>query len=78
MEKTHRELRTILQAIRQLVENKWREVEREDLKWQAVSSFVFLRFFVPAILNPHLFQITAGELSSVCLNERSTHQENLR
>lgn len=33
---------------------------QKDLKWQAVSSFVFLRFFVPAILNPHLFGLVDG------------------
>jgi hypothetical protein len=31
-----------------------------NLKWQAVSAFVFLRFFVPAILHPHLFGLTEG------------------
>lgn len=30
------------------------------LPWQAISSFVFLRFIVPAILNPHLFGICPG------------------
>ena len=30
------------------------------LPWQAISSFVFLRFIVPAILNPHLFGIWPG------------------
>ncbi|KAG8822095.1 hypothetical protein FRC17_009654 [Serendipita sp. 399] len=32
----------------------------EMLPWQAISSFVFLRFLVPAILNPHLFGICPG------------------
>ncbi|KAG8899531.1 hypothetical protein FRB99_006584 [Tulasnella sp. 403] len=31
-----------------------------DLKWQAVSAFVFLRFFVPAILHPHLSGLVSG------------------
>lgn len=30
------------------------------LPWQAISSFVFLRFIVPAILHPHLFGICQG------------------
>lgn len=32
----------------------------EMLPWQAISSFIFLRFLVPAILNPHLFGICPG------------------
>lgn len=32
----------------------------KDLKWQAISAFVFLRFFVPAILNPHMFGLVDG------------------
>lgn len=33
---------------------------QSDLKWQALSAFVFLRFFVPAILHPHLFGLVEG------------------
>lgn len=29
-----------------------------DVRYTAVSSFIFLRFFAPAILSPNLFQLT--------------------
>ena len=31
------------------------------LSWQTVSSFLFLRYLCPAILNPHLYEIWPGE-----------------
>ncbi|KAG8961300.1 hypothetical protein FRC03_005558 [Tulasnella sp. 419] len=34
--------------------------DHKDLKWQSISAFIFLRFFVPAILNPHLFGLVDG------------------
>ena len=33
---------------------------RRDLRFQSVAAFAFLRFLVPAILNPHLFGLTEG------------------
>lgn len=33
---------------------------QNDLPWQAVSAFIFLRFIVPAILHPHLFALVPG------------------
>lgn len=29
----------------------------QDVRYTAVSSFIFLRFFAPAILSPNLFQL---------------------
>ncbi|XP_063673788.1 rasGAP-activating-like protein 1 isoform X2 [Bolinopsis microptera] len=34
--------------------------ENPDLQYMAVSSFVFLRFFVPAIMNPKLFYLNSN------------------
>ncbi|KAG9007982.1 hypothetical protein FRB93_007001 [Tulasnella sp. JGI-2019a] len=33
---------------------------QKDLKWQAISAFVFLRFFSPAIITPHLHGLLDG------------------
>ena len=60
------ELRMLFGTIRKLVEQQYRN-NRVDhlnnkLRWQSVSAFCFLRFIVPAILNPHLFGLCSGML----------------
>ncbi|TCD71534.1 hypothetical protein EIP91_008915 [Steccherinum ochraceum] len=59
------ELRTVFAHVRHLVETRYvttdeQKQESKDLPWQSVSSFLFLRFMVPAILHPHLFEIWPG------------------
>jgi hypothetical protein len=61
------ELRMLFKTIRKLVEQRYRN-DRADhlnnkLRWQSVSAFCFLRFIVPAILNPHLFGLCSGTSS---------------
>ena len=58
-----REMRRLFSHIRHLIEERYStaESQNKDLPWQGVSSFLFLRFFVPAILHPHLFGIWPGE-----------------
>ncbi|CAD5120476.1 DgyrCDS9043 [Dimorphilus gyrociliatus] len=47
----------VLSDLRDLAVNKFSNNNLEDLQNQIVSSFVFLRFFAPAIVNPKLFEI---------------------
>ncbi|KDQ07706.1 hypothetical protein BOTBODRAFT_59835 [Botryobasidium botryosum FD-172 SS1] len=54
------ELRQLFFNIRYLVEKKYTGKENAKLRWQSVSAFCFLRFIVPAILYPHLFNICPG------------------
>ncbi|KAJ3535468.1 hypothetical protein NM688_g6971 [Phlebia brevispora] len=56
------DMRKLFSHIRQLIESRYEKGEgrNADLPWQGVSSFLFLRFFVPAILHPHLFGIWPG------------------
>lgn len=59
------ELRRLFGHIRMMVERKFGGGMGDPgtfgmLPRQAISSFVFLRFIVPAILNPHLFGICPG------------------
>ena len=63
------EMRRLFEHIRKLVEKRCRAMgtlgddgSQNDLPWQAVSAFVFLRFIVPAILHPHLFALVPGKL----------------
>ncbi|XP_006901047.1 PREDICTED: rasGAP-activating-like protein 1 [Elephantulus edwardii] len=47
-------------AFRQLyrrVEERFPQAEHEDVKYLAISGFLFLRFFAPAILTPKLFDL---------------------
>lgn len=54
-------MRKVFGHIRQLIERRYgAEAGQKDLPYQGVSSFLFLRFFVPAILHPHLFGIWPG------------------
>ncbi|KAK4056654.1 hypothetical protein OIO90_002206 [Microbotryomycetes sp. JL221] len=50
------DLRRIFAHIQDVVVSKY-GVEQKNIKWTSVGAFVFLRFFVPAILNPRLFGI---------------------
>ena len=64
VDKLSSELRMLFETIRKLVEQRYRK-DRADhlnnkLRWQSVSAFCFLRFIVPAILNPHLFGLCSG------------------
>jgi len=60
------ELRKLFGHIRLMVERKFGGGGGMEpggfgmLPRQAISSFVFLRFIVPAILNPHLFGLCPG------------------
>lgn len=47
--------RVVFADIRAQVEAKWPDHER--IKYTSIAGFLFLRFFVPAILNPKLFDI---------------------
>ena len=55
-------MRGIFTHIRSLIVARY-EASKDnhpDLPWQGVSAFLFLRFFVPAILHPHLFGFWPG------------------
>jgi len=59
------EMRRLFAHIRQLVEKRYSVKDMphdkgRELPWQSVSAFCFLRFFVPAILHPHLFGLCPG------------------
>jgi len=58
------EMRRLFCTIRELIEQRFvgssSPQEKRDLRWQGVSAFCFLRFIVPGILHPHLFQLYPG------------------
>ncbi|KAL5258230.1 hypothetical protein ACHWQZ_G013006 [Mnemiopsis leidyi] len=51
-------IRKVCSMIFDLVQNTF--PEKPELQYMAVSSFVFLRFFVPAIMNPKLFYLNSN------------------
>lgn len=57
------ELRLIFRHIRACAEDRFGDFLR-TVKYSSVSGFLFLRFFVPAVLNPKLFGLLKGMLWS--------------
>ncbi len=54
------ELRLIFRHIRACAEDRYGDFLR-TVKYSSVSGFLFLRFFVPAVLNPKLFGLLPGK-----------------
>ncbi|XP_068845894.1 rasGAP-activating-like protein 1 isoform X2 [Capricornis sumatraensis] len=50
-------MRLAFKQLRQRVEERFSQAEHEDVKYLAISGFLFLRFFAPAILTPKLFDL---------------------
>ena len=56
-EKCPNDIRQIFGHIQHVVAAKYDGDEQKNTRWTSVSAFVFLRFFVPAVLNPKLFAL---------------------
>lgn len=50
-------VRLAFKRLRQRVEERFPQAEHKDVKYLAISGFLFLRFFAPAILTPKLFDL---------------------
>ncbi|XP_059844073.1 rasGAP-activating-like protein 1 [Hypanus sabinus] len=50
-------MRVVFKQLHKRVEEQFPEAENEDVKYLAISGFLFLRFFAPAILTPKLFSL---------------------
>uniref|UniRef100_A0A8C4YDM3 RAS protein activator like 1 n=1 Tax=Gopherus evgoodei TaxID=1825980 RepID=A0A8C4YDM3_9SAUR len=50
-------MRVAFKQLHKRVEEQFPEAEHEDVKYIAISGFLFLRFFAPAILTPKLFNL---------------------
>uniref|UniRef100_A0A8C3X172 RAS protein activator like 1 n=1 Tax=Catagonus wagneri TaxID=51154 RepID=A0A8C3X172_9CETA len=50
-------MRLAFKQLHQRVEERFPQAEHEDAKYLAISGFLFLRFFAPAILTPKLFDL---------------------
>uniref|UniRef100_A0A8D1YNV1 RasGAP-activating-like protein 1 n=1 Tax=Sus scrofa TaxID=9823 RepID=A0A8D1YNV1_PIG len=50
-------MRLAFKQLHQRVEERFPQAEHEDVKYLAISGFLFLRFFAPAILTPKLFDL---------------------
>ncbi|XP_058387447.1 rasGAP-activating-like protein 1 [Diceros bicornis minor] len=50
-------MRLAFKELRRRVEQRFPQAEHEDVKYLAISGFLFLRFFAPAILTPKLFDL---------------------
>ena len=48
---------SVFNGISRAVAHKWPEPEHENVRFIAVSGFLFLRFFVPAIISPKSFDL---------------------
>ncbi|QRW05079.1 Ras GTPase-activating-like protein ngap [Ceratobasidium sp. AG-Ba] len=55
------ELRQLFYQIRTQVDQRWgNSPDHADLKYQAISAFLFLRFFIPALLRPDQNSLAIG------------------
>ncbi|GAA5962361.1 hypothetical protein JCM3765_002955 [Sporobolomyces pararoseus] len=60
-ERCPQDLRQIFGHIQRIVVEKYGVGEdQKNTRWTSVSAFIFLRFFVPAVLNPRLFFIVSN------------------
>ncbi|XP_059264456.1 rasGAP-activating-like protein 1 isoform X2 [Mustela nigripes] len=50
-------MRLAFKQLHQCVKERFPQAEHEDVKYLAISGFLFLRFFAPAILTPKLFDL---------------------
>ncbi|XP_029389486.1 rasGAP-activating-like protein 1 isoform X2 [Mus pahari] len=50
-------LRLAFKQLQRCVERRFPGIEHQDVKYLAISGFLFLRFFAPAILTPKLFDL---------------------
>ncbi|XP_047418031.1 rasGAP-activating-like protein 1 isoform X1 [Sciurus carolinensis] len=50
-------MRRAFKQLRLCVEERFPQAEHQDVKYLAISGFLFLRFFAPAILTPKLFDL---------------------
>ncbi|XP_038675861.1 rasGAP-activating-like protein 1 [Scyliorhinus canicula] len=50
-------MRVAFKQLHKRVEEQFSEADNEDVKYLAISGFLFLRFFAPAILTPKLFSL---------------------
>uniref|UniRef100_UPI00398F01DA rasGAP-activating-like protein 1 n=1 Tax=Pristiophorus japonicus TaxID=55135 RepID=UPI00398F01DA len=50
-------MRVAFKQLHKRVEEQFPETDNEDVKYLAISGFLFLRFFAPAILTPKLFSL---------------------
>ncbi|KZT44371.1 Rho GTPase activation protein [Sistotremastrum suecicum HHB10207 ss-3] len=54
------ELRELFSFVRKIVDQKF-SLEQSNARWQCVSAFAFLRYIVPAIISPDLFNLCHGQ-----------------
>ncbi|KAI0033182.1 Rho GTPase activation protein, partial [Vararia minispora EC-137] len=54
------EFRHMFQRVRELVALRYPDQQKDNLPWQAVNALCFLRYFIPAILYPHLHGLCPG------------------
>lgn len=70
------ELRLIFRHIQACADDRYGDFLR-TVKYSSVSGFLFLRFFVPAVLNPKLFGLLKGTTSASCLCESLANTEQI-